>query len=205
MALEVVVATESGPYRHRCIECARILRTAVPRTRAAVVCEQCVPAAAFDRQRMEHARSLVRSADIGEGQPIYKLLGPLEEEGRFRAYASRWVSCTACGAARGDDCRHGQPCDARVEARADEIADLPTWCVVVKTACCTGEVGLLYRTLERVVEWHSVPCPTCGQTFAYQLDRDLAPPEDDSHLQATRAHPQLAVMHCWAHGAKHDG
>lgn len=110
----------------------------------------------------------------------------------------RWVSCSRCGAYRGDECHTGEGyCVERREENRRRLLALPTYAAPFHTPCCRQLVWLVWRTTADELRWTGVPCFKCEKT--YTIDRHAS---DDSMVDdrviVDRVHPHLVEVVCWA-------
>lgn len=114
--------------------------------------------------------------------------------------APEWVVCPRCSVGKGDPCRSGTTCEARVHANAQRLLALPTWGVGFETPCCSRTVWLVWRTTRDDLEWREVPCFGCGSTFNAKLSAsDLVP----KRVPVQRVHPDRVEVVCWASEESH--
>lgn len=112
-----------------------------------------------------------------------------------RFSSPEWVVCPRCSVGKGDPCRSGVTCEARVHVNAARLLDLPTWGVGFETPCCGRTVWLVWRTTRDDLEWHEVPCSGCGSTFGAKL---YASDVLSKRIPVQRVHPDRVEVVCWA-------
>lgn len=133
--------------------------------------------------------------------PLVKLERDLDRYERdrldFTDQASpRWVSCPVCGRYRGDRCAGGDDWHRqRVELNRDRLRALKTYAIEVETPCCGEKVFLVWRSIDDLVEWNSVPCFKCAKTFTFtQHASDII----TKAAEVERIYPERVEVACWA-------
>ena len=80
------------------------------------------------------------------------------------------------------------------------MSELKTYAVRVATPCCNELVMMCWRLKEqevgRMLTWTGIPCPTCEDTFVYEMsfiNADKSP----AKFEIPNLNPGFEEMICW--------